>query len=104
MGFPFDSPNFLNAIKGAAMTFKALLNSIAAAAAFVSAVLWFGAAKIRISVWGDLPHRDAPDDQIIVDDVDFVATVAEQAKWNRWAALVAGFAALCQAVALILPT
>ncbi len=86
------------------MTFKALLTSIAAAAAFVSAVLWFGTAKIRISVWGDVLKRDASDAQIIVDDVDFFATVAEQAKWNRSAALVAGFAALCQALALILPT
>ena len=86
------------------MTPKALLDSIAAAAALASAMLWFGAAKTRISVWGDVPKREASDVQIILDDVDFLATVAEQAKWNRWAALVAGFAALCQAVALILPT
>jgi hypothetical protein len=83
---------------------KAVFNGIAAGAALTSAVLWFGAAKVRISVWGDVPKRAASDAQIIVDDVDFFATVAEQAKWNRWAAFVAGFAALCQAVALILPT
>jgi len=86
MAFRFDSLSFLNAIKGAAMTFKALLNSIAAAAAFVSAMLWFGAAKIRISVWGAVPMRDASDAQVIVDDVDFFATVAEQSGTDgpRW--------------------
>ena len=83
------------------MTFKALLSSIAAAAAFVSAVLWFGAAKMRFSGWGDVPNTDTSDAQTVVDDVDFFATMSEQAKWNRWAALVAGLAALCQALALI---
>ena len=79
---------------------KAVFNGIAAVAALTSAVLWFGAAKIRISVWGDV----APDAQILFDDVDFFATVAEQAKWNRWAAFAAGVAALGQAMALTLPT
>jgi hypothetical protein len=82
---------------------KAVLNGIAAGAALTSAVLWFGAAKIRISVWGDAPDR-TPGAQIAVDDIDFFATVAEQAKWNRWAALVAGIAAMCQALALISPS
>jgi len=85
-------------------SFKAVFNGIAAGAAMVSAGLWFGAAKIRISVWGDVPNRVASDAQIVVDDIDFFATVAEQARWNRWAALAAGVAALCQALALILPT
>ena len=69
-----------------------------------SAVLWFGAAKVRISVWGNAPIQSESDAQITVDDVDFFATVAEQAKWKRWAALAAGFAALCQVLALVLST
>jgi hypothetical protein len=55
---------------------KAVFNGITAGAALISAVLWFGAAKIRISMWRDM----APDAQILFDDVDFFATVAEQAK------------------------
>ena len=79
---------------------KTVFNGIAAASALTSAVLWFGAAKIRISVWGDAESGDPT----TVDEIDFFATVAEQAKWNRWAALVTGIAAVCQALALVLPS
>jgi hypothetical protein len=82
-------------------SWKAVLNGIAAGAALTSSVLWFTAAKARVSVWGDVPKPDAA---LIEDDLDYFATVAGQVKWNRWAALVAVFAALCQALALALPT
>jgi hypothetical protein len=86
-------------------SFKAVFNGISAAAALASAGLWFGAAKIRILVWDDRQSAaKVSDARIIVDDIDFFATVAEQAKWNRWAALVTGIAAVCQALALVLPT
>ena len=84
-------------------SFKAAFNGISAVAALASAGLWFGAAKIRILVWDDQSDAKVSDARIMVDDIDFFATGAEQAKWNRWAALVAGVAALCQAISLILP-
>ncbi len=68
-------------------SWKTVFNLIAAGAAFISAVLWFGAAKIRILVWDDAQSASGVSDaQIVVDDIDFFATVAEQAKWNRWTA------------------
>ena len=83
---------------------KAVFNALAAGSALTSAALWLGAGKIRIAVWDDdQSAAGVRDAQIVVDDIDFFATVAEQAKWNRWAALVAGIAALCQAISLILP-
>ena len=93
---------FSNAKVPCMISHKAVFNGIAAASALTSAVFWFGASKIRISVWGDAAARESGD-PTTVDEIDFFATVAEQAKWNRWAALVTGIAAVCQALALILP-
>ena len=41
----------------------------------------------------NVPERDASDAPPMVDDTDVFAAVTEPAKWNSWAALVAGVAA-----------
>ncbi|MFP3801849.1 hypothetical protein [Paraburkholderia sp. SIMBA_027] len=85
-----------------------LLNIVSAIAAFVAAGLWFWSTRVEVE------HVDAP-----VDENDFIpgsiavqygngklvnpfATALEQARWNRWAALAASAAALCQGLATVL--
>jgi hypothetical protein len=82
---------------------KITLDLITASFAVISAVFWFLSASVRV------PANPSPMDengvigaQITVDDSNFIATAIKQTKWNRWAALAAGGAAICPALALML--
>jgi D-alanyl-lipoteichoic acid acyltransferase DltB (MBOAT superfamily) len=84
---------------------KIVLNWIAAFVAVIAASLWFRSATVKIPA--NPPPRDENGmfaAQITVNDSDFIATAVQQTRWNKWAALAAGIAAACQAVALMLPT
>ncbi|WP_155625988.1 hypothetical protein [Burkholderia vietnamiensis] len=85
-----------------------LLNIVSAIAAFVAAVLWFWSTRVEVE------HVDPPADEngLIPGSVALqsasgklvnpFATGLEQARWNRWAALAASAAALCQGLATLL--
>lgn len=84
--------------------------AVSAVFAFAAAGLWFWSTK---SVIEHAPNETLPgggyafviidEDQATGKRIDVLKTAARQVSWNRWAALAAGVAALCQALATVLP-
>ena len=84
-----------------------VLNVASATAAFIAAGLWFWSTRVEVeyvdpsSVNGWIP-ASITFDNATGKRIDPFATGMEQARWNRWAALAASIAALCQGFAAIL--
>ena len=84
------------------LTFETCLSIGSAVAAFISAVLWVIAARVRV------PHDPKPDKAgwfpaaISVDGDDFIETVKKQGELNRWAAYAAAVAAFLQGLSTLL--
>lgn len=79
---------------------KTCLTWTSAVLGAVSAFCWWVSAVVRV------PHHAGPgaqgnfrDGSSAVDGADLAGTMRMQAKWNRWAAIFAGAAALTQAIA-----
>lgn len=83
------------------------LNIVSATAAFAAAILWFWSTRVEVEyvepteVGGWIPGGITID-QGTGKRIDPFATGIQQARWNRWAALAASGAALCQGFAAVL--
>lgn len=87
----------------------ATFNWVSVAFGLVAAGLWYWSTRVEV-----LHDPNAVDDQgitpmsITVESTiagkraDVLSTAARQVIWNRWAAMAASAAALCQAVAMAL--
>jgi hypothetical protein len=87
---------------------KALLNGVAAFAAFAAAILWYKASTAIVRPTDSLDRNGWKSAQTTVDHdktgpFDPFLTGIEQSKWNKWGALSASAAAALQGVALLLP-
>lgn len=83
------------------------LNIVSASAAFAAAGLWFWSTRVEVEYVEPTEDGGWIPDGITIDRgtgkrIDPFAPGVEQARWNRWAALAASGAALCQGFAAIL--
>nr|WP_141661985.1 hypothetical protein [Burkholderia ambifaria] len=84
-----------------------MLNVVSAIAAFTAAGLWFWSTRIEVEYVDPSSVNGWTPASITFNNstgkrIDPFATGIEQARWNRWAALAASVAALCQGLAAIL--
>jgi hypothetical protein len=85
---------------------KSLLAFTAAVFALVAAFLWYKSSVVRVKPAPMSPGESAGAKIVVSEgqkDLDFVATVREQTRWSKWAAVAACISAICQEIALLLP-
>ena len=95
---------------GDAMIVTQVANYAAAAFSFVAAALWFWSASIKVpqafTVFVDVPEMESNGETTATGFVhgmdDLVRQLTKQSKMSGWAAICAGFAAACAALALAL--
>jgi hypothetical protein len=77
---------------------------MAAVSGLIAAALWFRATVVSVA-----PDPNSHEAQITKTPsdggpaIEILATAKAQTRWNKWAAVATGIAALCQALALLLP-
>ena len=83
------------ALKETEMTLISFFTWMAVISAFIAAGLWYHASTVNIP-----PKEDDNGYRIVIDEgkTDFIPTAEAQVKWNKYAALASGAAALCQAI------
>lgn len=84
-----------------------VLNVLSAVSAFTAAGLWFWSTRVSVGYRGSRTADGWELSGLTVDygdgkEVDPFVTGLAQARWNRWAALAAGGAALAQGLATLL--
>lgn len=87
---------------------KVLLTWATVAFAFLAAVLWFMATKVRFEFNPLAKYEDGMFSAAITRmegsrQIDILETADRQTRWNMWAAFVTGLSAACQAVSLLIP-
>ncbi len=87
---------------------KALINAISAIAALAAAILWYKSSVVIIRPTEQRDQEGWTSAQITVQsdsmgDFDPFLTGIEQSLWNKRAATAAAFAALFQAIGLLIP-
>lgn len=83
------------------------LNVVSAIAALIAAALWFWSTRVQVEYEEPEPVNGWHGASLTVESsegkrIDPWQTGVAQAKWNRWAAMAASVAALCQGVATLL--
>jgi len=83
------------------------LNVLSAISAFIAAGLWFWSTRVTVEYRGSETANGWTLSGLTVDygdgkEIDPFVTGLAQARWNRWAAFAAGFAALTQGFATLL--
>ena len=91
------------------MYLKSILDITAAVSAIVAAGLWFWSTKVAVK-YQPHPDKDGTTQAAIIvgtdegSDTDFIRTAYAQAMWSKRAAIAASISALCQGVALLIPS
>ena len=81
---------------------KAVINIVAATAAFVAAILWWCASVVVVRP-ADTEDWMMSVDHKTIGEFDPLLTNIKQSRMNRWAAMAASLAASLQGAALLIP-